>query len=684
MIEPRDKRAPTISPQVALRVAYLGLAAFVILGFIFFRLWYLQVLASDQSLAQARSNRLRDERIPAPRGSILDRNKTVLVENRRSTVVALNPASLPTDYRDAILEWGRAEGIRLKKPKATRPPPAPRPPVPAKMVPIFHRLATTLNISPTTVEKRVVNSVVQVPYGDVEIKTDVGADVRNYIRERQELFPAVSVQERFVRKYPQRSLAAQMLGTVGEILPKEFGTKHFAGVPKGTRVGHEGLEYAYDHFLRGHDGHNRIEVTALGDRKGVRKAQDPQIGYSLRTTLDLGLQKTGEAALKAAGNGKPGAFVAMDPTNGEVLAMGSYPTFDPRVLTKPISQARYDKLFGSKKSQFPRYNRAIGGTYPSGSTFKPVTALAALSTNRVTPDEVYQDNGCIQIGVGLDNRRCNAGHAPHGALTLPQALEVSSNVFFYDMAIRLDALKNNPLQTWARRLGYGKRTGIDLPGEIKGLVPDPAWRNRVNAAELACRAKTGKKACGIGDGEGRSWKTGDEAALATGQGDLLTSPLQVAESYATLANGGTVVRPHLGLEILDDQQQLVQAIASGRSRKVPIDPGYQRTIMDGLLAATSQPDGTTFDVFSGWPFDRIPIYGKTGTAVRTGHLIDQSWFACYAYEGPDKSKPIVIVTTIEDAGTGASAAAPATKLMLAKWFNVPNQDQLVRGSNADR
>ena len=681
MIEPRERN--TISPQVALRVAYLGLAAFVILGIIFFRLWYLQVLASDQSRAEARSNRVRDERIPAPRGFILDRGKQVLVENRRSTIVVLNPSILPSDYRDAILEWGRVEGIRLSKPKKDRPPPAPRPTVPAKMIPIFERLATTLDISPTTVEKRVVNSVVQVPYGDVEIKADVGKDVRAYIRERQALFPAISVQERFVRKYPERSLAAQLVGTVGEILPIELGNTHFRGVPEGTRVGHEGLEYSYDRFLRGKDGRDRVEVNAFGDRKGVRKAEDPRIGYSLRTTLDLNLQKAGERALKEAGKGKPGAFIALDPTNGEVLAMGSSPTFDPRILTKPISQAKYDQLFGNKKSRFPRYNRAIGGTYPTGSTFKPVTALAALATQQVTPGEIYQDNGCIQLGVGEANKRCNAGEVPHGPVNLPEALKVSSNVFFYDMAVRLDAVKDNPLQTWARKLGYGKRTGVDLPGEIKGLVPDPAWRDRVNAAELACRAKKKVKSCGLGDGEGRGWKTGDEANLATGQGDLQASPIQVAVSYAALANGGTVVRPHLGLEILNDQGELVQAISSGRSRKVAIDQAYRDTILNGLQGATSQPFGTTFDVFNGWPHDRIPVLGKTGTAVRPGRE-DQSWFAAYAYEGPDKSKPIVIVTTIEDAGSGASAAAPATKVMLAEWFKVAGADEIVRGASNDR
>ena len=310
--------------------------------------------------------------------------------------------------------------------------------------------------------------------------------------------------------------------------------------------------------------------------------------------------------------------------------------------------------------------------------------MAALDTQRVTPDEIYQDNGCMQIGEGKANRRCNAGEVPHGPVNLPMALQVSSNVFFYDMAVRLDSQPGDPLQKWARRLGYGRRTGVDLPGEIKGLVPDPAWRDRINAAELACRAKKKVKSCGLGDGEGRPWKTGDEAALATGQGDLQASPIQVAVSYAAIANGGTIVRPHLGLEILNDQQELVQAISSGRSKKIAIDEVYRQSILNGLQTATSQPDGTTFDVFNGWPHDRIPIFGKTGTAVRTTRPDDQSWFACYAYEGPDKSKPIVIVTTVEDAGSGASAAAPAAKVMLGEWFNVAGADEIVRGASNDR
>lgn len=675
-------RESPISPRIALRVAYLGAAAFIILGIIFFRLWYLQVLASDQNLAQARSNRLRDEVNPAPRGNILDRSGRELVGNRRATVVVLNPSSLPRDYREQISEWGRTEGLRLAKPRAQQGEETPFPRPPGRIQAIYDKLAGTLAIKEATVERRVVESMVKVPFGDVRIQADVDDAVRDHIREFQDKFPGVSVEERYLRAYPEGPLAAQVIGSVGEISEPELKDDRFRNLDRGAIVGHDGIEYSYDRFLRGTDGMTKIEVTALGDRRGVRKVSDPKSGFSLKTSLDLPLQTAGERALKQAGGGKPGAFVAMNPENGEIYAMGSYPSYDPTILTKPISQKRLRRIF-SKRAGSPAFNRAIGGLYPTASTFKPVTALAALETRAIDTSTIVNDGGCIQLGEGEANRRCNAGSAPHGDVNVAQALQVSSNVFFYDMAIRLDQIRGNPLQRWARALGYGRPTGVDLIGEGKGVVPDPAWRQRQNRAEAECRARK-RRPCGLADGENRSWKTGDEANLATGQGDLLASPLQVAVAYSTIANGGTVVRPHLGLDVLNDQGELEQSIATGRTRRVTMDPIARNAVMGGLLAATSEPFGTTFDVFSDWPHEQIPIYGKTGTAVRKTRPDDQSWFACYAYIGENKDKPIVIVTTVEDAGSGAGTAAPATKLMLAKWFDVPGMDELTRGASNDR
>ncbi|HWI22669.1 MAG TPA: penicillin-binding transpeptidase domain-containing protein, partial [Baekduia sp.] len=564
-------RESPISPQVILRVAYIGVAAVIILGIIFFRLWYLQVLASDDNLAQARTNRLREELIPAPRGEILDRDRNEIVKNRLSTIVVLSPTSLTRDYRSAISKWGVAEDKRLQlneanKSKRPRPPrilQAPLPPVPPKTAAIEQKLATVLGMKASAINRRVVESIIQIPYGDVQIKTDVPDYERDYILERQAEFPAVSVQQRYLRDYPDKSLAAQIVGTVGEISPTQLKYKHFEGLKPGARVGQEGLEYTYDNFLRGTDGKSRVEVSAFGDRKGVSSTVEPKVGRSLRTTLSVKLQRAGESAIKHIGGGKPGAFVAMNPTNGEIYAMGSYPTYDPRILTKPISIERYRRIF-SKKAGAPRFNRAIGGVYPTASTFKPITALAGLATHVIDASTIVDDPGCIQLGEGKANRRCNAGSKPHGPVNVSTALQVSSNVFFFDLgANKLNSLPGQPLQKWARDLGYGKRTGVDLPAESEGIVPDAAWRDRVNDKELACRREEHRKSCGYGDGEGRPWSPGDEANLATGQGDLNASPIQVAVSYAALANGGTVVRPHLGLDVLNEQGELEQRITSG-------------------------------------------------------------------------------------------------------------------------
>lgn len=304
---PRER---PVSPQIAIRVAYLGALAVVVLGIIFFRLWYLQVLDSDQNLAQAQSNRSRDEIVPAPRGSILDRDDAVLVDNRRTTIVVLNPSSLTYDYRQAISDWGVAEARRLDVPARGRPPQAPLPTAPAATLALYRRLAETLDMRVRTIARRVAESMILVPYGDVRIKVDVDSSVRNHIREQQDRFPGVSVEQRFVRDYPHRSLAAQLVGSVGQIGEAELEDPKFRDLGRNAIVGHEGLEYTYDKYLRGVDGRSRIEVTAFGDRRGVRVASEPRVGYSLKTSISLGLQRAGERALRTVGGGKPGAFIA--------------------------------------------------------------------------------------------------------------------------------------------------------------------------------------------------------------------------------------------------------------------------------------------------------------------------------------------------------------------------------------
>ena len=661
-------RVPPITPQLALRVAVLGVLAFALFGIVFFRLWYLQVLSGDQYLRQARDNRVRELSIQAPRGAVLDRNGEPLVENRVATVVKLDPERLPVSERDAAATWGQQVTSRTRRPKGKKGPQIRIPdPTTPRLVLRFKRLGRALNMSPRTIQERVVRSLTLVPYASVTVKTDVPATVRNYLLERSAQYPGVDVQKVYLRRYPNRDLGAQLEGTVGEISPSELKLPRFRGVRQGTVVGKEGIERAYDRYLRGVDGAQRITVDALGRPKGSPQERDPVPGRALRTSLDLDLQRTGEAVLDrtiATGPGTAGAFVALDPRNGEVLAMGSNPSYDPAVLSRPITQRRLEQLFGPNAGS-PRFNRAIGGLYPTGSTFKPITAFAALSQGIITPSTPINDPGCIEIGAAKQSF-CNAGKEVNGTLSLPRAIQVSSDVFFYTLGRDLNPLDGQPLQRMAHRLGLGETTGIDLPGEGPGLVPDRRWRDDVGERERRCRERrhiplTALVGCGISDM--RPWTVGDNVNLAVGQGDLQASPLQMAVAYGAIENGGRVVRPHLGVAVEDQNGRELQKIDPGTARRVRMDPGARAAIMQGLHAATTG-DGTSADVFKGWNQKSFPVYGKTGTAERAGHG-DQSWYVCFV---PNQSRPIVLAVTVEDGGFGAEAAAPIARVMLAQWF----------------
>jgi penicillin-binding protein 2 len=681
MIDPVSERRTPVSPAMALRVAVLGVGALVIFAIIFFRLWYLQVLSGDKYRQQANNNKVRIVRDQAPRGAIVDRQGRTLVENRSATVIQLRPTSLPAEERAAANRWGQAVGLRLRLPKHHRGAPIPLPPVPfvagQNLQARYAALGRVLGVSGHYIHREVMRQLAITPYAPVTVKTDVPQPVRDYIKERQEQFPGVDVKPVFLRRYPYHQLAAQIVGNIGQVSPIELKQDKFRGVPQGTVVGQDGLEYSYDRYLRGRDGLNRIVVDANGNpiRTDVQRA--PEAGRALQLSIDLGLQRAGQDAMARAGRGLPGGFVALDPTNGQVLALGSYPSFDPTILSRPISQTEYDRRFGADAGA-PAFDRAIMAGYPTGSTFKPITALAALSTGVITPDTPLVDSGCISVGLA-HQQFCNAGKKSNGTVALRSALQVSSDVFFYTMGQNLNGLAHQPLQTWARNLGLGRRSGIDLPGENRGVIPDRAWRANINKVERACEKRTKRASCFISDK--RDWTVGDNVNLAVGQGDLQATPLQMATVYSTIINGGTVPRPHLGLQVQDSTGRLLQTLNPGAARHITIDPTYRQAIMDGLHAAASAPGGTSADVFSGWDQGRFPIFGKTGTAQRPPHP-DQSWYVAYSYDGTPTRRPIVVAVTLEGGGFGAEAAAPAARLMLSKWFGV--KSKFVVGHSATR
>jgi penicillin-binding protein 2 len=481
-------------------------------------------------------------------------------------------------------------------------------------------------------------------------------------------------------------MAAQVIGHVDQISSEELKLKGFRGVEPGTVVGQEGLEYYYDRYLRGESGVSRVEVNSEGYAVPSKlKPTLPQGGRSLKLTLSLPLQKESEKALlegieHARGSGKPavaGAFVALDPRSGAVLSIGSYPSYNPNVFAKPLTEPEYEALSGGGSVPGRLTDRAVNGQYPTGSTFKPITALAALEAGVITPNEGLGAGKCIHVST---EHFCNAGETEYGALGLVSALRVSSDTYFFEVGRRANA--HGPIiQNKARELGVGEDTGIDLPSEFPGVIPEKSWRERQNRAELKCEHEKHVSNCGIVEEPTGTWTVGNNMDLAVGQGELLTDPLQMAVAYSTIANAftndgvGKVVRPHLGEEIDEPTGGLVQSLNYPSTRSVHLNYSDLSLVMEGLHEAASAQGGTSAEVWVGWNQSEHPVYGKTGTAQHTGR-VDQSWYLCYI---GDPKNPIVIAVTVEEGGFGAETAAPIARLIASQWFG--KQEKFVAGSS---
>ena len=614
-----NERRPTLTPQLAFRIAVIGGVALVMFAVIFFRLWYLQVLSGDNYVAAARENRVREIKVQAPRGEIVDRHGQPLVQNRSSLSIKVTPDKLPRR---------RAEREE-----------------------VFRRLAKLMGLNPRRLERRVERELKALPYTKPTIKQDVDQRLVAYVLERSEQFPGVEPERESLREYPYGPIGAHLFGQVGEVSPKQLKDERFNGVSMGDRVGQAGIEAEYDRYLRGDNGAARVEVDALGNLTKTLQRKPPKQGKQLRLSLDLEVQRVAQQAL-AGGTGR-GAFAVMNVQNGEVLALGSQPSFNPNIFTKPITRRQLDGL-SSEELGKPLFNRAIQGGYPTGSTFKLITATAALESGQITPTTPLSDPGFLVVG---DQKFENAGGVAHGVVSLVRALTVSSDVFFYQLGRDMNQ-KGMPLQEWARRLGIGRMTGIDLPGEQPGRLPTPRWRDSWFKQGLA----------------DRPWSVGDNVNLSVGQGDLLANPLQMAVAYAAIANGGRVLRPRLGLRIEDATGRALQQLDAPTARRVKISEENRTAILEGLRGAASAPGGTSTPVFEGFP---IPIAGKTGTAEHNGRP-DQSWYIALA---PYPNPRYVVAVTDEAGGFGAETAAPMARRILAELLDV-KETGLVQGGGA--
>jgi penicillin-binding protein 2 len=540
--------------QVQRRVAILGGIALIAFGVILFRLWYLQVLSGDRYLAEAQGNRVREVTVQAPRGEILDRDGKVLVGNRTALALQIRKDELPESS--------------------------------AERAKVLARVAEVTGMPVEKIRKEIKKQTKLLPANPVTLQRDAPTSVVFFVRENQAKFQGVSVDRVYVRQYPRGSMAAHLLGYVKEVNAEQLEEPAYSDLEPGDEIGQDGVELSYDSVLRGVNGATRVPVDASGSPTGrASSLREPTQGNDLLLSIDSDLQAEGEAGLV----GRSGAFVALDVDSGEVLAMGSSPTFDPSQLAKPeISTATANAIFGDPDAEAegstgaPAFNRAIAAGYPTGSTFKPVTALAALDAGVLTPTEIINDDGLYQVGT---QEFRNAGDVSNGPIALRAALQVSSDVFFYTLGGRLqeniDEDGDEFIQDWSKSLGFGDTTGLDVPGEALGRVPTPEWRN-----ELFENGDTD-----------RPWSVGDSINLSVGQGDLLAAPLQLAVAYAALGNGGTVVTPHVGMRSEDPEGQVVQEIAPPPQREVEIQDSWREPIMDGLVAAAMEPGGTSYPLF---------------------------------------------------------------------------------------
>lgn len=643
----RDAKGGPVPAQLSVRTAVLGGLALAMFSIIFFRLWYLQVLSSGTYKAQAENNQVRDITVQAPRGRILDRAGHVLVDNRTALALQVHPLELPQGSEAGQKKARRAE---------------------------LQRLAKVTGMPYRRIRKEMHQSRKLLPSSPVTLRRDVSDDLVYYLRENQKKYPGISVDRVFVRDYPHGSEAAQVLGYVGQVSADELKQQRYQGVQPGDFVGKGGVEDEYDSSIRGINGTTRVQVDAAGQPTGGTLSQRaPRAGNDLQLTIDSKVQSAGESAIGQFG--LPAAFVAMNIHNGQVLGLGSTPTFYPAALAKPrISQATFNSIFGDPDNPTattgaPFFDRAIQGGYPVGSTMKPITTVAALESGTITPNTTINDTGTFDLGDGRTIQ--NAGGAAFGPVDLPTALTVSDDYYFYDVGYKLNQLTANdtrsgPLQKWAEALGLGSTTGIDLPGEAGGLVPSPEWRNALYKQAISPNSPGGRTALYPKETD-RAWTVGDSVNLAVGQGDLLADPLQMAVAYSAIANGGEIVRPHVGMQVDDAKGQAVQEINPAPQRHVDVKSSYRQVILNALHNAAQTPSGTSYGVFGGYP---VGVAGKTGTAQHNGQQ-DQSWYVVLA---PFPNPKIAVAVTIEQGGFGADSAAPAARQILNAYFGeqMPN------------
>ncbi|MDR2165142.1 MAG: penicillin-binding protein 2 [Zoogloeaceae bacterium] len=600
------------------RVRLAAPLALLCLGVLATRLYHLQVTQQQYYATRAESNRISLVPIAPNRGNIEDRNGIILARNYSAFTLEVTPAKIP-DLKTTLAELGRIVTI---EPKDARR---------------FERLLR---------ESRNFDSIL--------LRTRLTDEEVARFAVNRYRFPGVEVKARLFRQYPENTLAAHAIGYISRINEEERewlktavdedGDTQTGNYKGATLIGKIGLEKQYEFILHGLTGYEQVEIDAGGHAVRVLERSAPTPGNNLVLTLDTRLQRMAEAAFGE----RRGALVALDPRNGEILALVSSPSFDPNLFVDGIRFDDWDAL--NNHPDKPMLNRAIYSAYPPGSTFKPMMAMAALTQGKRTPEQTISDPGYFSFGghVFMDDKR-----GGHGIVDMYRSIVSSCNTYYYRLA---NDMGIESIAAFMRQIGLGSRTGIDIPGETAGVLPSPEWKQKRFSKP-----------------QQQKWFAGETISVGIGQGYNAYTALQMAHALANILNGGRVFRPHLVRAIRDSTTGETRRLENAPVREIPLNPEHVAFIKRAMEGVNKQ--GTGARAFAGAAY---ASGGKTGTAQVFSlrgqrysadrvkeRLRDHSWFIAFA---PVEQPGIVVAVMVENAGFGAVSAAPIARQVLDFHF----------------